>query len=892
LKKFLLILFFLAFISDISLASEKNNSSLLTPNSSPSRNASGVENRKISVDPVNNKDGFSAILYDNTNGLPTSETNAIAETSEGFIWIGCYSGLIRYDGNTFVRLSSTTGIASVVSLYVDKKDRLWVGTNDLGIALIERGEIYRWSYYNGMKSLQVTAIAEDEQGRIYAATATGIAMIDPENMKLSYIDDPRLVDAPIESLRVGNDGLIYGVTHGSDFFIIENGVLTNYLSHEDTGLRGVEYLLPDPNNPGWVYFEAGNKIYYGNIEKRLEGSRILANISPLTSVDCLEFIDGKIWIGARNGIGVLTEHEMKILRDLPMNNSICNIMTDYEGNLWFTSDRQGVMKIVKNQFSNLFGHYNLPEAMVNATCLYNNKIFMGTDTGLIVIDENDDSGKVSSIPLKKAVTASGVELKDKDLLEMLKGKRIRSLTRDSKNRLWISTWQTRGLLRYDDGELTAFTDQDGLMSNRIRVAYERKDGSMLVVNTGGVSVISGDKVIRNYNRDDGITIFESLSVCEGFHDDIVLGSNGGGIYVISDKGTRNIGLPDGLTSGIIMRVKRDEKRKIFWIVTSNSFAYMTEDYQVHTFWDFPYSNNYDLYEDSKGNIWVLASNGIYIAPADELLANNKIHPIHYGISNGMSSTPTGNSYSELSPEGDLYIAARTGVIKVNIEKPFENIDDVKVAVPFIDVDGKRVYPDKDGTFHISADVQKITINSFVYNYSLINPKLTYQLEGFEERNAPINRSDLLPVDYTNLRGGTYNFIIRLMDSIGQNSREISAKIVKETSFYEETWFYILSSILLAFILAEIVRAYVEWKTMKLKRQQEEDMMLIREITESFARLIDIKDEYTNGHSFRVANYTAMLAKELGYSNEITEKYYRIALLHDIGKIGVPDSVLN
>ncbi|MBE5905461.1 MAG: hypothetical protein E7277_01535 [Lachnospiraceae bacterium] len=47
----------------------------------------------------NSDEGYSAVLYDNTNGLPTSEANAIAETSEGFIWIGSYSGLIRYDRN-------------------------------------------------------------------------------------------------------------------------------------------------------------------------------------------------------------------------------------------------------------------------------------------------------------------------------------------------------------------------------------------------------------------------------------------------------------------------------------------------------------------------------------------------------------------------------------------------------------------------------------------------------------------------------------------------------------------------------------------------------------------------------------------------------------------------
>lgn len=68
--------------------------------------------------------------------------------------------------------------------------------------------------------------------------------------------------------------------------------------------------------------------------------------------------------------------------------------------------------------------------------------------------------------------------------------------------------------------------------------------------------------------------------------------------------------------------------------------------------------------------------------------------------------------------------------------------------------------------------------------------------------------------------------------------------------------------------------------------------MIHEITEAFAKTIDMKDKYINGHSFRVAQYTAMLARELGYDEETVEKYQNIALLHDIGKIGIPSKVLN
>ena len=42
----------------------------------------------LAVDPVASPDSFASVLYDNTNGLPTSEANAVAMTEEGFIWIG------------------------------------------------------------------------------------------------------------------------------------------------------------------------------------------------------------------------------------------------------------------------------------------------------------------------------------------------------------------------------------------------------------------------------------------------------------------------------------------------------------------------------------------------------------------------------------------------------------------------------------------------------------------------------------------------------------------------------------------------------------------------------------------------------------------------------------
>lgn len=844
--------------------------------------------KRISVDPTGLTEGFSAVLYDNMNGLPTSEANAIAETSEGFIWIGSYSGLIRYDGNTFERVDSTTGIASVTNLFVDSKDRLWIGTNDSGVAVMEHGQFQMWGKAEGLHSASVRAITEDVDGTIYVATTSGLMAID-SNMNLHDLGDPRIDNAYMRDLRRTDDGLIYGLIQDGSIFTMRDGKIERYLSGDDISIKNVIGFLPDPVNPGKLYLGTeSSQVYYGSLESNFS-DKTAFDTQPLSYVERFEYIDGQIWICAGDGIGVLNERGFQLLENLPMNNSVVRMMVDYEGNLWFASTRQGVMKIVPNQFANLFERYNLPENVVNSTCMLNGRLFAATDNGLTVIG---DTGPISSIPLTKAVTASGNDLGATDLIDLLDGCRIRSVIRDSRNRLWISTWLKYGLIRYDNGEVTAFTVDDGLFSDRVRIAYERKDGSILAVSTGGVNVIEGDKVTASYGEGSGIANAEILTAIEADNGDIILGSDGGGLYVIGDANTRHIGVNEGLSSEVVMRVKRDSTRNIYWIVTSNSIAYMTSDYQVETIHKFPYSNNFDLYKNSSDEVWVLSSNGIYVSPAEELLANGEIDPVHYGMANGLPCIATANSYSELTSEGDLYIAGSTGVAKVNIEAHNEDVEDLKAAVPYIDADDKRIYPDKSGSFTISADTQRLTVYSYVFNYSLINPQVSHRLEGFENNSTTVSRSDLVPVDYTNLRGGTYSFEMQIKDALGRGNKELSVQITKERAFYEQTWFYIVSALLLAALLVFGVRFYTRRKTRLLEKKNQETMTLIKEITEAFAKVIDMKDEYTNGHSSRVAKYTVMLAKELGYDDETVERYYRIALLHDIGKIGVPANVLN
>ncbi len=137
--------------------------------------------------------GYTSVLYDNSNGLPTSEANCIVQTGDGFIWIGSYSGLIRYNGNEFYRYPSSSGISSVVCLYVDSRDRLWIGTNDNGLAVMDTDNM-EFKFYkrsDGLSSSSVRAISEDSNGNIIFGTTMGIAYID-KDLKLHNIDEPQI----------------------------------------------------------------------------------------------------------------------------------------------------------------------------------------------------------------------------------------------------------------------------------------------------------------------------------------------------------------------------------------------------------------------------------------------------------------------------------------------------------------------------------------------------------------------------------------------------------------------------------------------------------------------------------------------------------------------------
>ncbi|MBP5350127.1 MAG: HD-GYP domain-containing protein, partial [Clostridia bacterium] len=150
-----------------------------------------------------------------------------------------------------------------------------------------------------------------------------------------------------------------------------------------------------------------------------------------------------------------------------------------------------------------------------------------------------------------------------------------------------------------------------------------------------------------------------------------------------------------------------------------------------------------------------------------------------------------------------------------------------------------------------------------------------------------------PLIYTNLKGGTYRFTISLInEDTGEAEKTATIVIVKDMAFYETYWFSILVAVVTLLLLALAGWLFYHKKTAAFREKQRTNRELINQMTRVFSDCVDMKDAYTNGHSARVAEYSAMFARKMGKSEEEVERIRNIALLHDIGKISIPDNILN
>ncbi|MCR5655621.1 MAG: response regulator [Lachnospiraceae bacterium] len=711
--------------------------------------------------------GYTCKIYDATNGLPTSDAMFVLGAKNGYVWVAGYSGVFRYDGTTFEKMDVTEGLTSGRGLYEDSFGRIWVGTNDDGVVVIDGEKYTHITLDDGLPSSSIRSFMEDGMGRVYIGTTTGLCYAN-EAFEITLVDDDRINNERVLRLVKDAKGQIYGQTKNGLVFSVENGKVTKCYESADLGDEVITTIMPDPERGGRLYFgTSSSNVYYGKFGDPISKMARIG-VKPLENIHWICYECDRVWVASMSQVGYLDENGVfHMVNDFWMDSTIEMMTADYQGNMWFVSSTQGVMKVVSGNFTNLTEEAGMEEEAVNATCLVDGMLYYGTDHGLRIISE------------------SGKQVEN-DLTKFIGDSRIRCIKNDAKGNVWISCFTNDlGLICYKkDSSFENYTTGNGMPGNEVRCTAETEDGAILVGTNNGLAVIKNGKVVRTVGEADGIENTVFMTVEEGENGVIYAGSDGGGIYAITDNKVKRIGRKEGLTGDVITRIKKDEINDVVWVLTSNTVEYI-KDGKVTNVSSFPYTNNYDVFPNDNGEFWISSPYGLFRLRTQDLLDDTVTDYDLYTLSNGLPGIPTSYSYSALDADGNLYVSARTGVVKVNIDTYFASAEEVKLDVADLYYEDEKIFPNEAGVYTIPSGDERIRIVPAVLDFSLSDPLVRIYLEGSEDNGITVRRSEITNMEYTGLPYGNYTLHIQILDNTRENVLQDAAfRITKRPKLQE------------------------------------------------------------------------------------------------------------
>ncbi len=730
-----------------------------------------------------------AVLYGSGNGLVSAEANTIAQTNDGYIWAGTYSGLYRYDGVRFEKFDADPRLCAIMQLFVDSKGRLWIGTNDAGVACYtpDTEEIVFYTMEDGVAADSIRSITEDLQGNVYVGTVSSLTMITPEG----EVESPEKWEDlnGVGSLCCGTDGVVCGVTNGGALFFLVDGEI---VFQREFGREGFYYTtVASAKMNSFLVGTSGNQAEWLAFNGK-ETTRLELVTNPSISYYNQILYDpetGAVFFCAENGLGLLTSNgtKMNLTRE-KFDSSISDVMKDYQGNVWFTSNKQGIMEYTADPFIDIFLRAGLSSEVVNALLVKDGMIYVAMDSGLKILD------------------ARTCQEMDYDYLSYFEDIRIRHITEDSKGQLWISTYGPDGLVRVNpDGEVMLFNESSaGTLGGRFRLVLEHSDGLIYAASNMGLSVIRGDEVVETIGQEEGLESAQILTMVEKPDGTILAGSDGEGIYLIKDGAiTGHIGMEEGLETLVVLRIV--PCREGYLYVTSNALYY-DDGQEIRRLTAFPYTNNYDVFLSEENEAWVMSSAGIYIVNLDELLANESCHYELLDYSRGFNTTLTANAWNTLlDQDGNLLLCCTDGVRRIST-KDYDATDlDYFIRVHSIRYGDETAIPDENGLYTIPSTANRIEIQASILNYSLSNPLIRLYLEGAKDEGVTVYQNALSPLTYTNLPYGSYTLHIQVLDSTENTVlRDETFPIYKEPRWTELPIFQVIGIILVVTLAALFV----------------------------------------------------------------------------------------
>ena len=715
--------------------------------------------------------------------FPGGAVNGIAQTADGYLWIGTDRGLVRFDGFNFRSVSfssiATASHASILQLLSDTRGKLWIRSE--GADLVRQKDAKFESVRYGLDA--ITAVSKDNNDGVLVSSigqGTFRFMADDVQKLAPFV----FGSAPVISIAETAEGKIWLGTLGTGLFFLADGRATKVNRGLPDGK--INCLVPIGEEL-WVGTDTGLYRGNGNGFRRVELQSFVGNVQILS---VLRDRDSNIWVGTARGLLRINTKGLSFSEEneLRGDGGINVLFEDREGNLW-VGGAGGIGRIRDSAFVT-YSSVNDPHFEHGGPIYIDQEgrtWFAPAQGGLYILQKGRVQ-PVTSIPPNEVVYSisgrAGV--------------------------VWVGR-QRGGLtrLQFLNGAIASqsYTEANGLAQNSAYAVYESRDGSVWAGTlNGGVSKFK-DGHFTTYTTANGLASNTVWSILET-RDGVMWFATPSGLSSFSNGQWRTYTTVEGLPSPEVNCLFEDSSGGL-WSGTSAGLAFLASNrFQVpHESPDVLREPIVGMAEDKSGRFWIATSSHVLRVSRDKLLSGvvKAVDAREYDQADGLKSTEgVKRSQSVVSDSaGRIWFSLRSGLSVVDSSQITDNSIPALPHVEAITADDSTAT--LDASVRIPPSPSRIT---FEYTgLSLVAPeriRFRYFLENFDRGwSQPVAAREAV---YTNLGPGSYRFRLVASNSEGLwNGPETAIALKVAPAYYQTVWFRTLGVFLFLAVLTGLYR---------------------------------------------------------------------------------------